>query len=1485
LNQRRAIYLLALLLGLSVLRVYSQVSTEISDVINAYTSVSAILCEDVGNDDSVVVASTDGFRVGDTVMLYAVKGAMIGDNIDFTPGSSPAYAPGEDAQENRNTGKYAFMIIREVVNPGNTLVFNVTLDPEFRPLVEGEMVQLIRVPSFRHATVTSDGLTSDSWNPISGTGGVVALFVHGVLTLNGDISVSGRGFHGAPGSTDLVYDGTCSSTDTMLYYKHFYSYADHRAGLKGEGTTDTVFHGIDGMRGKASSINGGGGGNGRLAGGGGGSNFSAGVRGGKESSYCDPGVSVTGGAGGFALGKSGWYYVNDNPFNRGNRIFFGGGGGSGTRISGGNSTDGGDGGGIVVIVADTIVGNGHAIRADGADVGGMAFDGAGGGGGGGGCIILDVAGYQTTLNLGATGGNGGNTSGSDTTGMGGAGGGGIYWLAGDTHPGVVPDFSTGVNGRHMTVPVYDPLVAPQVPKQKDDLVTPLRGFLFNPVPEEFTYCSDVDPDPIVTSEPKGGDGTYTYQWIDSSSTQNFWANIVGATAKDYDPGLLTDTIYYRRIVYSLSGTLADTSFLISVNIHPAITGNTIAAADTVCYGNAPLLFESSASIGGGPSGGTFTYKWQEMPEGNGSFTDLTAVSTDPAYQSPGLTTTTEFRRIAYAGVCVSTSNSEEVKVLESITGNDITPNDTICINTVPDLIDGPVPSNGDQADIRYQWLTSTDPLVMGSQISGETGLNYQSPALSQTTYIRRVVLSGNDNACKDTSAYVEILNVPDISNNTIAASQTVCQENTPDPLTASTPGGGYLGQFTYTWISSTDQNNWGPATGGGDNDVRTNFNPGAMMDGDTTWYRRVVESGGLELVCKDTSEFIVINVLPSISNNVIIPLDDLKCQGDMPELISGSLPGGGATLAGNDPSRVYRWELAQVNGEPGSGEWTHPISGADARDFTDPDLLATDVDRWYQRIVISGPGGQCIDTSNLVHLVVHSGITANAIDNSEAICFNDSRPLRHVSLSGGEDTIDPVYTWRRWLEGETSADAISIGGSDQQAFESGPYTDPANLLYYYDRVVEIGACRDTSNAMQVTVMQLPGGELTDADFPACEKDTVLQVDLNMGALTPEHYVTPWNVYLKDGVHTGIGPGSLDKDMDTMGIVMDTEGADYVNYTYEIESIRYYPEGDDYACISPAANLPYNPVVVALSRRPDPQILVDGAARDSFKVCNTTALLEFLPDNGTLTRWSTPIGSVFFSPGTGQDEYQVSIPNNHDDFGKYRIFVKSEAGDCAGLDSIDLHFFEQPANAYAGEDTLLFLINTVKLKADPPTAGIGTWTLSGGNGIIADENDPNTYVYELGMGEENTFTWTVENGEDEGKCSSTNDVTIVLRNEVKRYNGFSPNKDMSNEYYIMQGLPYADEFSVSFFNSLGNTVRTITQDNVDLMEIDPGLIANGLRDDEMVIWDGLSDNGNPVPAGTYYYVVTFIMYQRDYQTGAITRTDSYEFKDYVVVVSE
>jgi len=1445
-----------ILLGFSLQQGHGQFTEIDQSVINVYTPIVNIYCADDNDVDSLVVGNLAGFSEGDTVMVYCIKGAEIKTAPDGVNGN------GGPLQTRTNPGKYAIMIINEIVVPGNIVVLNTSFT-EIGPLKTGEQAQLIRIPTYRRARLVTE-LTAPDWN--GSTGGVVALFVQRTLELNADINVSGKGFRGADPSPDPPYIAGCAIDDPVAFDSTFYRTDGPviRAGRKGEGATSTAFNLL---RGKGKNVNGGGGGNGRLSGGGGGSNWNFGGKGGMESSaVCQhPGID-TRGMGGFDMGRNGFYYINDYFFT-GNCIFFGGGGGTGTRVTGRTTTKGGDGGGIVVIVADSIVGNGHAIIADGESVTAVAT-GAGGGGGGGGAIVLDVGSYGSTLSLRAIGGDGGDTNfPGDTTGPGGGGGGGIYWYAGSTHPQLDMEL-TAKAAKGICIPFSSSHGAEDgtVAGKLGNLRTPLRGFLFNTVPDEFTVCANEIPDPIIGSFPKGGDGTYTYLWIDSTSTHT-WQPAPGTNnQKDYTfPGPLSDTTYFRRVVTSGVVLPADTSFRITFNVHPAITGNTVTAPDTVCSGNAPQLFVSSSVIGGGLGPGTYSYKWQKE-EGTGIFNNADGTITQPSYQAPGLTTTTQFRRIAYSGACEDTTGALTVKVWERLTGNDITPNDTICFNTAPDLITGPVPGEGDPADKRYRWEIATDPEGTWSQIGGATNRTYQSPALTQTRYIRRIVLSGSDDACVDTSNHVEILNIPLITNNTVSGTATVCRGDQAPLLTGTEPGGGYQGQYSYRWEARTSSTSWGPAPGA--NNVMTGYGAG-IMDGDTTLFRRVVGSGGAARnVCQSTSNQVFIHVLPSITGNVITTADDMKCQGDLLEDLTqdpgaGPAPGGGATVGGVDPTRRYRWEVATGLDTP--GVWQE-IAGEASLDYAGNPLMNTEQDRWYRRIVFSGSDEQCIDTSNWQRIIVHREITNNTIEPFDSVCFGTTKLLAG-STPSGEPEITTRYTWRDTDSGDP------LPASDEEDHEAGPYNslDPR----HYERIASIGECTDTSNAMQLTVMQLPGGRLTDDPFRACEYDTVLFIDVTADRL--HTFTLPWEVTLTDGVRPDpVGPFVISAD-GNLGVTLETE-ADSTQYNYEIASITYASPGGRYLCEAPADSLS-GTVPIEVFRVPEPVI----TPADSAKVCDITITLAGDPDHGTGT-WSqvnTDKPQMTFSD-PGSEQTAVFIQDISERYGEYRIRYRSVAGDCYGDEFIDVTFFEQPEPAYAGADTMIFFINSIQLHADPPTAGTGTWTLEEGSGIIHDLHDPETYAYELALGEENTFRWTVENGEGEGKCVTYSDVVIVIRNEVKRYTGFSPNKDADNEYYIMQGLKYADEFTITFFNALGNTVRTITHENVDQLDVTEALVKNGLQEDEMVVWDGRSENGNLVPSGTYYYVVDFLLHQRDPVSGAITRTDKYNSRDYVVV---
>ncbi|MEN8203068.1 MAG: gliding motility-associated C-terminal domain-containing protein [Bacteroidota bacterium] len=1455
----RSIYLLAILFSLAFQQGFSQSYAPISieGVINTYTAVESIFCLEENDVDSVIVSDLTGFNENDTVMLYFVKGAKIVE--DTATGFFDEFEDiGGDSLNPGNTGRYAFLIINEIYAPGKVVVFNNKITPHIKPMREGEMAQLIRVPSYRNAKVKASGLTADPWDGTKG--GVITLFV-GVLELNGDIDASGMGLRGASEDHDYLYG--CSSENMSVLDSLFYHMDNYSAGKKGEGNTDA---GFNRLRGRVKNINGGGGGNGLFSGGGGGSNFYGGGMGGYESDQCAAGLTDPGGQGGFSLNLHNYFsnYYNDININsnRYDRISFGGGGGTGTRRPGIFTSDGGNGGGLVVIVADSIIGNDRYIRADGMDA--DDAEGAAGGGGGGGCIVLDVNGYRTLLNLSARGGNGGNTIGAVATGPGGGGGGGAYWLSGieDEHSELSMVDDKGLAGKYNFNTPFGATDGTG-PGEKYGLFAPIRGFIFNPVPNEFRVCSDMLPLPLLAAEPRGGDGPeegYTYLWVDSSSTQNEWLAAPGGPGvvdqqNYYFPGLLSDTTYFRRIV--TSGLLPnDTSFRIAVYVHPGITNNTISAPDTVCSGNAPELFEPSALIGGGPSGPRdFHYIWKK-DEGSG-MTTVDGDYTDSAYQSPGLTATTDFYRIAKSGVCVDTSSALNVKVWEKHITFQIEDNDTVCYNTeLPELLSsqgGVSPGEGDQGDIRYQWITSTDA-GSWSDIPGATSESYQPQAQTQDAYFSRIVLSGSDNACVDTAGYVEILNIRLIDNNTISETQTVCTDDNAETLTGSDPTGGYDDMlFSYSWEAMTKSGGWTAVTD--TSFVKIDFDPG-VMDGDTTWYRRVVGAGGVNRnVCTDPGNEVVINVLPPIANNLITTSDSVLCEDDFLEDLTQNETGGSTPIGGDD-SWIYQWQMASGAASP--GEYSD-IDGAIGRDYLDRPELTGDADRWFRRRVYSGPGNVCRDFSIPVHIEVHTGITGNAIDPVDSVCFNSSKEVPGAAPAGEEGLI-PAYTWR---DAQTGAD---LPGPYGQNYSYDIFD--IQQVYQFEREVKIGACTDTSNTMLITVMQLPEGILS-GDIPrSCETDVLLNVDLNMEGLNT--YITPWEIYLDDGVNTSLhGPSLLNEDGE-VEVTLHTD-SDSTQFTYTPGRIVYRSVTGRFECEAPPEQLS-GQVPIKVFRTPDPVITVDDAARESSKVCGTTIELAAYPDRGNGVWTFAPSDYISESPTSGNG-YAISIPYISEAFGTYKATFTSTAGVCSGSDSIDLYYFEQPEQPDVGGDTLLFLINQVELRATPPNAGTGIWTVDPAGPNIEDPNSPVTMARYLGLNVENTFRWTVTNGEDEGKCIAMDTFKVITRTEVKRYQGFSPNGDLDNEYFIMRGMSYADEFTITFYNSLGNTVKTVTNEDVDELDVIPGLIVD-LREDELVVWDGRSKNGTLVPSGTYYYAVEYI------KDGT-----KYPYEDYVVVLRD
>ena len=413
-----------------------------------------------------------------------------------------------------------------------------------------------------------------------------------------------------------------------------------------------------------------------------------------------------------------------------------------------------------MLVTGTLEGNGYSIRANGEDAG--AATGSGGGGGAGGTILLDVTTYSGTAGIYATGGDGGHTD-DNCTGSGGGGSGGVLWYSGTSIPGsVTGNISEGQKGTVSFACAGHSGNNGSSGQQLTDLLMPLNGFLFNTIKGVDTLCAGQVPALLTGSQPKGGDGNYSFAWEQSTDQVN-WINAVGTSSLlNMQPEALFATTYYRRIV--LSDTIVDTSRVVEIFVYPDISNNSISGSDTICYG-----LNATALTGLQPAGGdnSYTFQWQLSTDLSGwNNTGVPQNSNDP-FDPGALTVTSYYRRVVTStAYCADTSNNITITVLPSITNNVFaTPDTVICENLGPGLVNAATPAGGD-GNYDYLWQDRTET---GSwqDIPGSNVLRYDPGILDETMLYRRIVRSGNDDACVDTSTFKTIEVLPLIVNNLI----------------------------------------------------------------------------------------------------------------------------------------------------------------------------------------------------------------------------------------------------------------------------------------------------------------------------------------------------------------------------------------------------------------------------------------------------------------------------------------------------------------------------------------------------------------------------------------------------------------------------------------------------------------------------------------------------------------------------------------------
>ncbi len=417
------------------------------------------------------------------------------------------------------------------------------------------------------------------------------------------------------------------------------------------------------------------------------------------------------------------------------------------------------------------------------------------------------------------------------------------------------DYSTTV-----TIDVL-PLITGNIMNRPDSVIC--EGSLFNN---------------LSTTAAGGGDLSYNYLWEESLDASS-WLPATGTNdATDYSADTSTFAVienrYYRRVVYSGPDSVCiNNSSPIELIRYHYIENNSIADNQTICSGDIPLALSGSTPAMGS---GIYNYAWQDSSKVSDW---ATRDNGDFSFSPPALTDTTWYRRIVTSSKCTDVSPKIRIDVHKPIV-NVISlqagaTDTTICNGADPHPISGAVATGGTDipGDYAYQWFESSDQTTW---TSAGTGITYDPPALTDTTYYRRQVISGE---CTHESNIITVTVLPLISNNIISADQTVCYGTVPAVLTGAVlAGGAGAGTYSFLWEESPDGLAWSGAEG---SNLSETYQPSALTV--PMKYRRTVKSGDADC-CIDTSNEVDIGIFDLPTGTITSTSDTTICEGSQVRL-------------------------------------------------------------------------------------------------------------------------------------------------------------------------------------------------------------------------------------------------------------------------------------------------------------------------------------------------------------------------------------------------------------------------------------------------------------------------------------------------------------------------------------------------------------------------------------------------------------------------
>jgi gliding motility-associated-like protein len=673
-----------------------------------------------------------------------------------------------------------------------------------------------------------------------------------------------------------------------------------------------------------------------------------------------------------------------------------------------------------------------------------------------------------------------------------------------------------------------------------------------------------------------------------------------------------------------------------------------------------------------------------------------------------------------------------------ISTNTISAAQTICAGQVPAQLSGSLPSGG-SSPYTYLWQSSPNGTAWNGAAGTNNAQNYTPPALSSTTYFRRIVASLSGCLVSDTSTMIQIAvdQPPDAANagadsgicasslNLYAAAPTVGtgawtlvsgSGTVVAPFSASTSVTGLgTGVNVFAWTTSngvcpssvdsvkiTVSAPPSPANAGANQTLcvstytLTAAPPGT---GTGTWN---VLTGSATVVSPGSASSQV-NSLGAGANVFVWTVTNGSCaaSSDSVTLWVDANPTG--ANAGSAQSICNDSVLLSGN-QPaiGSGAWSIVSGGGALSSVTQATTTAYNLTAGTHVFMWSISNGVCPPSTSTVAITVQAPPSPANAGNDQTLCANTTVLAANVPGVGNG-------SWNI-LGGGAMLNNASISNPAVSGMTTGANT--------FEWVITNGACPPSRDTVVIYVTAPPSQANAGAAQSICGTTT------NLNAALPGSGTGSWNVISGGGAV--VTPSS-----NTSAVTSLTAGVNA--FEWVVSS----------GVCAPSRDTVYITVDVMPSAA--------NAGADQAVCSSASTLSGNTPTVGT-GLWTTTGGPGFVNfPGAANSGVSGLGAGAN-------VFVWSITnGSCpSSSDTVVITVVQPAAPANAGADQGICISSpSVTLAGSSPGAGTGSWVLFAGSGAINNPSQSNTFVTGLSAGL-NSFVWTVNSG----VCGSSSDTVVI-----------------------------------------------------------------------------------------------------------------------------